>query len=99
MIWKRYILCEILKVFFLFLGCFFFLYSLIDYSLHMQDFIIDKRIQISHITTYYLFQFIKRADLLIPLALLISTLKVLFSLNSRGELIALQSSGVPAKKI
>ena len=99
MIWKRYILREISKVFFLFLGCFFFLYSLIDYSLHMQDFIIDKRIQLLHLATYYFFQFIKRADLLIPLALLISTLKVLFSLNDRGELIALQSSGLPAKKI
>jgi lipopolysaccharide export system permease protein len=99
MIWKRYVLVEVLKVFFLFLGCFFFLYSLIDYSLHMQDFVIDKRIQISHIATYTLFQFIKRANLLIPLALLIATLKVLFALNARGELIALQSSGLPAKKI
>ena len=99
MIWQRYILREILKVFFLFLGCFFFLYSLIDYSLHMQDFFVDKRIQITHFVIYYFFQFVKRADLLIPLALLIATLKVLFSMNARGELIALQSSGLPAKKI
>jgi lipopolysaccharide export system permease protein len=98
-IWKRYLLHEILKVFFLFLSCFFFLYALIDYSMHMQDFIVDKRIQISHIVIYYFFHFIKRADLLIPMALLISTLKVLFALNSRGELIALQASGLPRKKI
>ncbi len=98
-IWERYLLREILKVFFLFLSCFFFLYALIDYSMHMQDFIIDKRIQISHIIIYYFFHFIKRADLLIPLALLVSTLKVLFSLNARGELIALQSSGLSRKKI
>jgi lipopolysaccharide export system permease protein len=98
-IWERYLLRELFKVFFLFLSCFFFLYSLIDYSLHMQDFIIDKRIQVSHIAIYYVFQFVKRADLLIPLALLISTLKVLLSMNARGELIALQSSGLPRKKI
>lgn len=98
-IWERYVFREILKVFFLFLGCFFFLYSLIDYSLHMQDFIVDKRIQISHLANYYFFQFVKRADLLIPLALLISTLKVLFSMNTRGELIALLSSGVAARKV
>ncbi len=98
-IWERYLCFELLKVFFLFLGCFFFLYALIDYSLHMQDFIIDKRIQISHIATYYVFQFIKRADLLVPLSLLISTLKVLFTMNTRGELIALQASGLPRKKI
>lgn len=98
-IWERYLLREILKVFFLFLGCFFFLYALIDYSMHMQDFIADKRIQIPHLLVYYFFHFIKRADLLIPLSLLISTLKVLFALNQRGELIALQASGLSRKKI
>jgi lipopolysaccharide export system permease protein len=99
MIWKRYVLREILKVFFLFLGCFFFLYALIDYSMHMQDFIADKKIQISHLAIYYFFHFVKRSDLLIPLALLIATLKALFALNVRGELIALQSSGLPRKKL
>jgi lipopolysaccharide export system permease protein len=98
-IWERYLLREILKVFFLFLGCFFFLYALIDYSMHMQDFIVDKHIQIPHIAVYYFFHFIKRADLLIPLSLLISTLKVLFALNARGELLALQASGLSQKKI
>lgn len=98
-LWERYLFRELLKVFFLFLGCFFFLYSLIDYSLHMQDFIADKKIQISHTFVYYLFQFVKRADLLLPLAILIATLKVLFSMNARGELIALQAAGLPLKKI
>lgn len=98
-IWERYLLRELLKVFFLFLGCFFFLYALIDYSMHAQDFITDEHIQISHIGTYYIFQFIKRADLLVPLALLISTLKVLLALNTHGELVALQACGLPLKKI
>jgi lipopolysaccharide export system permease protein len=98
-IWERYLLREILKVFLLFLGCFFFLYALIDYSMHMQDFIVDKRIQISHIAIYYFFHFIKRANLLIPLSLLVSTLKVLFALNTHGELIALQASGLSRKKL
>ena len=30
----------------------------------MQDFFVDKRIQISHFVIYYFFQFVKRADLL-----------------------------------
>lgn len=98
-IWEKYLLRETLKVFFLFLGCFYFLYALIDYSTHMQDFMDDKRIQISHLLTYYCFQFIKRANLLVPLALLISTIKVLLSSNAHGELIALQASGVSLKKI
>lgn len=99
MIWKRYIVKETLKVFFLFLACFFFLYAMIDYSLHMQDFVSDKRIHFSHILAYYSFQFIKRADLLVPLALLVATMKVLFAMNQKGELIALQSSGLARKKI
>lgn len=99
LIWQRYLFGEMLKVFFLFLGCFFFLYALIDYSLHIQEFISDHKIHLAHLLSYYSAQFIKRSELLIPLALLIATLKVLFSLNTRGELIALQSSGVPRKKI
>lgn len=99
MLWERYLLRELFKVFFLFLGCFFFLYSLLDYSLHMQDFIVDKHINFSHLCTYYFYQFIKRSDLLIPLALLIATLKVLFALNARGELVALQASGLSSKRI
>jgi lipopolysaccharide export system permease protein len=98
-IWERYLFREILKIFFLFLGCFFFLYSILDYSLHMQDFFEDKRIHLSHLAIYYFYQFIKRADLLVPLALLIATLKVLFSFNARGELVALQASGLSAKRI
>jgi|SRR5579862_358788 len=99
LIWERYLFREILKVFFLFLGCFFFLYSILDYSLHMQDFLVDKQIHLSHLFIYYSYQFIKRSDLLIPLALLIATLKVLFSLNARGEMVALQASGLSSKRI
>jgi lipopolysaccharide export system permease protein len=99
LIWERYLFREILKVFFLFLGCFFFLYSILDYSLHMQDFLVDKHIHLSHLLIYYFYQFIKRSDLLIPLALLIATLKVLFHLNGRGELVALQASGLSLKRI
>jgi lipopolysaccharide export system permease protein len=99
MIWKRYLIQEMLKVFFLVLGCFFFLYALIDYSLHMQDFVLDKKMQVGHLLSYYSAQFIKRSELLIPLALLVATLKVLFSLNLRGELVALQTAGISRKKL
>lgn len=98
-IWERYLFRELLKVFFLFLSCFFFLYALIDYSLHMQDFIVEKQIRFGHVTTYYFFQFIKRADLLLPLALLVATLKVLLGINARGEQVALESCGLPRRKI
>lgn len=98
-LWERYLFREIFKVFFMFLGCFFFLYSILDYSLHIQDFLVNKKIHFSHLFIYYFYQFIKRAELLIPLALLIATIKVLFTINARGELVALQASGLSSKKI
>ena len=98
-IWERYFLREIFKVFGLFLFGFFFLYAAIDYSLHMQDFLKDKRLQITDLFVYYGFQFIKRAPLLLPLALLVSTIKVLTSLNAHRELVALQASGLPFKRL
>lgn len=99
MIWQRYVLREILKTFFLFLGCFYFLYAVIDYSSHMQDFFSDRKIEVPHLCMYYLFHFVKRADLLIPLGLLLATLRTLLSLNARGELIALRASGISLRKI
>ncbi|QZA58986.1 LptF/LptG family permease [Candidatus Rhabdochlamydia porcellionis] len=98
-IWQRYLIREIGGFFFLFLGCFYFFYALIDYSLHMQNFMQDTRVTFSHIFLYYLFEFIKRADLLIPLAVLITTIKVLFALNIKGELVALRASGLSLKVI
>ncbi|MBI2743749.1 MAG: LptF/LptG family permease [Chlamydiales bacterium] len=98
-IWERYFLREIVKVFSLFLFGFFFLYAAIDYSLHMQDFLRDQKLQISDLFIYYGFQFIKRAPLLLPLAILISTIKVLTSLNAHRELVALQSSGLSFKNL
>ena len=98
-IWQRYLIREIVSFFFLFLGCFYSIYALIDYSLHIQNFMQDTSITFSRIFLYYLFEFIKRADLLIPLAVLVTTIKVLFALNMRGELVALRASGLSLKVI
>lgn len=98
-IWERYLLKEMIKIFGLFLFGFFFLYAAIDYSMHMQDFLKDKKLQILDLCIYYGFQFIKRAPLLLPLALLISTIKVLTSLNTSRELVALQTAGLSFKKL
>ncbi len=97
-IWQRYFLKEFFKIFFLFLFCFYFLYIAIDYCLHIQDFVQHKEIQFSKICAYYLFQFVKRADLLLPLALLISTIKVVCSFNQCLELLAFQIGGIELKK-
>ncbi len=93
-IWQRYILIECLKVFVLFLGCFYFLYVLIDYSIHAN---MLSKAPISIIAIHYLCHFAKRADILIPFALLLSTVKVLCNMNSNNELVAMLAGGIPLK--
>ena len=90
---------EIGKVFFLFLFGFFFLYAAIDYSVHMQDFLRDKKLQLFDLGLYYGFQFVKRATLIVPLALLIATIKVMTSLTTHKEWMALQVAGVSFRRL
>src|SRR3990167_7199587 len=98
-IWQRYLFSNLIQTFLFFLFCFFLLYSLIDFSTHMQDFVHQNAIQFQKLGLYYLYQLIKRLPLLLPLALLLSTIKVLNSLNIHRELIALLVSGIKIKKI
>jgi lipopolysaccharide export system permease protein len=99
MLWKRYLLSQTLAVFFLFLFCFFFVYAAIDYSTHIQEFIKDSHIQWDQLFFYYLYSWIKRADLLIPLALLVASIKVLTSLSISHELLALQTAGLSRRRL
>ena len=94
-LWQRYFLKEILKVFSLFLFSFFFLYSLIDYSMHLQEILKNETLSLKGLFLYYGMLFSKRCDLLLPLSLLIASVKVLTSLNKRNELLALQTAGIP----
>lgn len=95
-IWQRYILREFFKIFFLFLGSFYFLYVLIDYSSHSK---VYHQIEISKISFFYLCEFLKRADFLIPFAVLISSVKVFTTLNLRNELVAMAGGGIPLAKL
>lgn len=65
----------------------------------MQDFVQGKNLPILKIFQYYLLQFIKRADILLPLALLLGTIKVLSQFNIHKELVAFQSAGIKLKKL
>lgn len=98
-IWHRYFLKEIIKVFFGCLFSFFIVYTVIDYSIHMQDFLKDQNLSIPSVLLYYLFIFCKRLDILIPLALLISVIKLLITLNQRRELVALLSCGISMRTL
>ncbi|NGX37159.1 MAG: hypothetical protein K1000chlam2_00312 [Chlamydiae bacterium] len=98
-IWERYIFREFIKLFALFLFGFYFLYIVIDYSTHMQDFFQGKSLPFWKIIQYYTLQFVKRADILLPLAILIAAIKTLCQLNHNRELIAFQSAGIRLKKL
>ncbi|HAZ16055.1 MAG TPA: hypothetical protein DCY54_05440 [Parachlamydiales bacterium] len=98
-IWQRYFFKEILRIFTLFLFSFYFIFAVLDASAHIQDFIRESHLSFLSIVLYYLYQFIKYADLIIPLAVMVATIKVLSSLNNNRELAALQTSGMNTKTL
>ncbi|MBM3191185.1 MAG: LptF/LptG family permease [Chlamydiae bacterium] len=97
--WQRYLFKEILKVFFFFIFCFYLIYILIDYSLHASHFSKMHHLHVADIGTYYFYLIIKRLDITLPLALIITTNKVLLKLNQTHELIALTVGGLSRRQI
>jgi lipopolysaccharide export system permease protein len=97
-IWERYFLKETIKVFCLFLLSFYLLYVLIDYSTHAASFK-HHHFGMVDILRFYGYEFISRMDVLVPFALLITTIKTLCTLNTRNELVALMSSGIKLKRL
>ncbi|MBI5274497.1 MAG: LptF/LptG family permease [Chlamydiales bacterium] len=77
----------------------YLLYALIDYSIHMQEFANMDDLSFANLFLYYFLIFSKRLDFLLPLSLLIASIRTLSLLNESNELLALQSSGISIKKI
>ena len=99
-VWERYFFWEMTKIFFLFLLSFYGLYALLDYSSHSASFHKGHvRFDLIQIIQYYTFEFIARLDVLIPFAVLISTIKTLCSLNVNRELVALMAGGIKLTRI
>lgn len=97
-IWERYFLQQFIRIFSLFLCCFYGLYVLIDYASHASAFTHHKaHIPWQEVVRYYLFVFANRAEILIPLALLIAFVHTICTLNARHELVAFMASGFPLK--
>lgn len=94
-IWERYMIKELLKTFFLIIILFYGFYCLIDYAAHTSS-NNSNHIQPSwaQLGLYYTAEFSKRMDVLIPFALLISSLRVLCMLNIHRELVALLACGL-----
>ena len=98
-IWERYFLFETLKVFFLITFCFYGLFILIDYASHSGANQNHSMMNWNELFRYYLYEWILRADVLVPFALLIATIRTLCDLNIHNELVALQASGIAMRSL
>ena len=90
---------EALKVFVLFIVCFYGLYILVDFSSHSTAFHHQVEFRWRELAAYYLSDFIKRVEVIIPFAIMIATIKTLCGLNIHNELVALMASGIKLKTL
>jgi lipopolysaccharide export system permease protein len=97
-IFERYFIKQTLKIFFLIIFGFYSLYVLVDYATHIQHFHRGE-FRWQTVFFYYLFDFIKLLEVLVPFALLISTVKTITNLNVHNELVALLASGLKLKRL
>jgi lipopolysaccharide export system permease protein len=99
-IWKQYFCLTFLQMFFLFLICFYGIYVLVDYASQTSTASgHPMHIQWMQVIRYYFYVFASRAEILIPLALLIAFIYTTTSLNVHRELVAFMASGFPLKKL
>lgn len=98
-IWQRYFVKEVFKTASLFLICFFGLYVLIDYATHASSFHRGGSFSWNMIIFYYLLEFVRHLEILLPFALVLATVKTLTGLNTHNELVALMASGVRLKTL
>lgn len=96
--WQRHIVKQLLATFILVLVCLFAIYILIDFSIRCTRFTRGNTSALA-ILFYYLRSFAVQLDLFLPLAFLLTILKVLFNLTSRLELLSLQMAGLSKKRI
>lgn len=94
----KYFFSELSKTTFLFLLGFCFLFILLDYSVRFKWFTYST-IPVSSLLLYYLFNLLAKAYLLLPLAILISSVRVLsYSIMSK-EILALLTGGLSYRKL
>ena len=99
-IWQKYLLRHLTFTFVFILFCIFAIYVIIDLSIHGVRFLTKgPNTTAFDLIFYYLRHFAMHLDLFLPLAFLLSTYKVLFSLSGHLELVALQMAGLSKKKL
>lgn len=89
-----YFLKEYAKIFGLFLFCFYGVYILVDYASHTTALFQHPHFSWKSVALYYFYTFASRAEILIPLALLIACVKTVSTLNHQRELLAFMAGGI-----
>lgn len=97
-LWERYFLKELVKTLLLILFCCYIVYSIMDYSLRSKLFT-SSEVGIGDLLVYYGWQFITRLDILLPLSLMLASIRVLTSLNVHSELVAFLAGGVRVRRL
>lgn len=93
-LWKRYLFSEIGTVFLGSLLGFFLLYTMIESATRMDDLLKYDPAHAQAVITYHLNQFLKRADFLLPMSMVLSIIKVVTTLKARNEWTVLQTAGL-----
>ncbi len=99
LLWQRYLTWMLGRSFILLLMMIWALYALLDCSAHMQSFMKTSGFTPLPLLHYYLCCFVKQAHLIVPISLLLATLRLLSSLEQRRELLAFQASGLSSRTI
>jgi len=96
-IWQRHILLHLIKTFLFFVFCIFFVYVIVDLSVHgIRFFAKSSPIEVAQ---FYLRTLATLLELFLSLGFLLATLRVLIDLNTHRELIALQMAGLSKKQL
>ncbi len=94
--WQTYLLRRLLKTFFFFFGAIFFIYVIVDLSIHGVRFFSQEGAH--SVFRYYLNTFATLFELFLSLSFLLAILRVLIDCNQRRELLALQMAGLSKKR-
>ena len=90
---------DLLKTSALILGAIFGLFVLLDYAIHFRELITNAKVSFSIVFFYYLCHLSKYLAILLPLSLLIASIKVLTTMNEKRELLALLAGGLSKKRL
>lgn len=98
-LWQRTLLKQMLLHFFFVLFCLFSIYVLIDLSFQGVRYMTKGSASGLQVLLYYFYQFTLHFELFAGLSFLLSASKILFDLNAKRELVALQMAGLSSQAL